>query len=170
MTIDGFIAQTGDQVSTAWTSIEDKKWFSQRTKQAGVVLFGRKTYQTFNRPLPNRLNLLYTTSQPEQLASSEQQDLTTSHQPLATALPPRQLIGKLTDLGYTELAICGGALVYTQFLQAGVVDRLYLTVEPVVYGTGVKLFNEQLSLKLRLVESKNLSDQTILLTYDVVSA
>ena len=50
-------------------------------------------------------------------------------------------------------------------MQAGVVDKLYLTVEPVLFGEGIKLFNQSLDIKLKLESVKKLSPQTLLLEY-----
>ena len=59
LTADGLIAEGTDQISTDWTSKEDKKFFSTRTKEAGVIVLGYNTYKTIGRPLPGRLNIVY---------------------------------------------------------------------------------------------------------------
>jgi dihydrofolate reductase len=158
ITVDGFIARDSDQISTSWTSLEDKKWFQDRTKQAGVVVMGNTTYATVKKPLPKRLNIVYS-SQPQ----------TNEGQPNLrfTSLEPEKLIEQLASEGYQEVAICGGASIYTMFLKAGVVNKMYLTVEPVVFGTGIKLFSEELNIKLKLEKVTQLSAQTLLLEYKV---
>ena len=55
------------------------------------------------------------------------------------------------------------------FMQAGVVDKLYLSVEPVLFGQGLTLFNKELSVKLELVSIRKLGEQTVLLEYNVLS-
>jgi dihydrofolate reductase len=54
------------------------------------------------------------------------------------------------------------------FMDAGVVDKLYLTVEPIIFGDGIHLFNKALDKKLELQEIIKLNSQTILLDYNVV--
>ena len=49
MTADGYIAENDADVSTRWTSEADSQWFRERTKQAGVMIMGRKTYETIAR-------------------------------------------------------------------------------------------------------------------------
>lgn len=159
VTIDGFIARDSQQISTSWTSAEDKKFFSQRTKAAGVVVLGRKTYETIGRPLPGRLNVIYTTDaagvkeKPGQLQ--------------VTQLLPPNLIKQLEHAGHKEIAICGGPSIYTMFLKSGVVDTLYLTMEPILFGKGIKLFSDELNVNLKLKETTHLSAQTLLLEYAV---
>jgi len=48
------------------------------------------------------------------------------------------------------------------------VDELYLTIEPIVFGSGLKLFNESLYQKLELVEIIDLSEQTKVLHYKII--
>lgn len=174
---DGFIAQNENQSSIDWTSKADKQFFQQKTTQAGICLFGRTTYQTIGQPLPNRLNIVYTNnpnSVPDSLPLTKEavnQEANT-FKPLTTNLPPRDLVQFLSDnqqpTTNNQLAICGGASIYTQFLQSGVVDSLYLSVHPVVFGSGIKLYNKDLHQRLNLVDSKKLEDsQTVLLEYHV---
>jgi dihydrofolate reductase len=118
ITADGFIARDSDQISTSWTSKEDKKWFSERTKQAGVVVMGSTTYNTVGRPLPSRLNIVYSskpgpTDAPENLRFVQ--------------VPPADLITYLEKEGYQEIAICGGASIYTMFLTAGLISLIPFT-------------------------------------------
>ena len=50
-------------------------------------------------------------------------------------------------------------------MQASLIDTLYLTMEPVVFGEGIKLFNGSIDPKLSLKSVTNLSEQTVLLEY-----
>ena len=59
MTADGKIAKNSDHFPD-WTSKEDKKYFAAVTKERGVVIFGESTFKTFPRPLPGRLNVVFT--------------------------------------------------------------------------------------------------------------
>src|SRR5258708_36358321 len=101
MTLDGFIAQDVTQISTSWTSQEDKKFFRDRTKQAGVIVMGAKTYQTIGRPLPDRLNIVYSKNPTPSITPAENLQVTSA--------APADLIAELAAKGHTEIAICGGA-------------------------------------------------------------
>lgn len=159
LSIDGFLAENDTQTSTVWTSKEDNQFFRQRTKDAGAIVMGRKTYDTIGRPLPNRLNIVYSSQTPtgqlpENLRYTQQS--------------PRELLAQLEQEGVPELAVCGGSSIYTQFLKAGVVETLYLTIEPILFGQGVKLFNESLGgMRVGLKKVEHLSEQTLLLEYSV---
>lgn len=162
LTADGFIARlpkdaagAHDQISTAWTSEEDTAFFKERTKQAGVVVMGSRTFRTIGKPLPKRLTIVYS----EKDLSCEGIEVTKK--------PPRELLADLEARGYKEVAICGGASVYTLFMEAGVVDTLYLTVEPVLFGSGVPLFTKPIDARLALASTRNLSDNVVLHEYKV---
>jgi dihydrofolate reductase len=156
MSLDGFIARSEDEKSFDWTSKEDKEFFIERTKKARVVVFGAKTYETIGKPLNDRLNIVY--SKTKKFEGVEMTDKA-----------PKELIKDLESRGFSEVAVCGGASIYTLFMKAGVVDEIYLTIEPVIFGQGIKLFNEKLDFKLELLESKILNSQgSLLLWYKVI--
>lgn len=159
---DGFIAQDPMAPSTAWTSREDAHWFAQKTKEIGVCIMGRKTFETIGKPLAGRLTVVLTGEK-------------TLSVPLETEVlevysgQPEELLESLVKRGFSAAAICGGASVYTQFMQKGLVDRLFITVEPIMFGKGVKLFNQPFAnLRLKLVTTHSLSAHSIVLEYQVV--
>ena len=151
---DGFIAERTDQISTSWTTKEDRRFFSERTKEAGVIVLGYTTYKTIGKPLPDRLNIVYSTTADIEGVEVTQKD-------------PAQLLKDLEARGFKEVAICGGSQVYTMFMKAGLVDKLYLTIEPVLFGDGIKLFRDSLNVNLELVAMRKLGDSTMLLEYNI---
>ena len=155
LTADGLIAESTEQKSTDWTSKEDKKFFAERTRHAGVVVFGYNTYKTIGRPLPGRLNIVYA-SPNVNIDGAE-----------VTQKEPAELLKYLEKRGYNEVAICGGSTIYTMFMEADVVDKLYLSIEPVIFGSGMSLFNKKFEKKLELVSMQKLGEQTVLLEYNV---
>nr|AIA10584.1 dihydrofolate reductase [uncultured bacterium] len=157
ITADGFIGRDAHHLSD-WTSKEDKQVFVRLTKEAGTIVMGSKTYATIGRPLPGRRNIVYTTRPNEfQIEGVE-----------ATSEEPAMLVARLEQEGATGLAVCGGASIYGQFMRAGVVTDLYLTIEPVLFGTGVPLCNAELDTRLALRETSKLNENTILLHYSVL--
>ncbi|NCN45223.1 MAG: hypothetical protein AUK08_02060 [Candidatus Pacebacteria bacterium CG2_30_36_39] len=141
---DGFLGQDETHNSMEWTSEEDSQWFWQRTEQAGAIVMGRKTFGATRRPytpLPKRKNYVLTSDPVPWQVKSEY--------PLSrleyTNLSPKELVKfaekESTELGFSELAVCGGSSVYSQFLLADLLDTLYLTRENnVKLGEGIPLF------------------------------
>ncbi len=104
---DGFIAPPHEDLSTNWTSKEDKKFFVEKTKEAGVVVMGSTTFETFGaKPLKGRKNIIYTKNKKYEGAET-------------TSESPAELISRLEKEGFNSVAICGGASIYTMFLESG---------------------------------------------------
>ncbi len=158
LTADGYIAEETDDVSTSWTSKEDLQFFVERTKAARALVMGLTTFKTINKPLPGRKIYVYTRN-PEALATFNPDEV----EPVN--MPPEELVKKAAKEGYTELAVSGGASIYTMFMKSGLVESLYLTIEPVVFGRGVSLFTEPINQRMILKATKNLSDQVLMLEY-----
>lgn len=154
LTADGFIARHSHH-SVDWSSKEDKRFFVEMTKRAGVIIMGQNTYETIGKPLSGRLNIVYSRDK-----TYEGVEVTQKY--------PGELLQDLEVRGYSEVAICGGATIYTMFMQANLVDKLYLTIEPILFGSGLSLFNKELDSKLELVSTRKLGEQTVLLEYSVV--
>ena len=164
LTTDGFIGRDKLHTSTQWTSKEDALHFRNTTKEIGVMVMGRTTYETIGRPLPGRTTIVYSRSAPEQLQQDE-----TFDNLFFTSLPPAALVKALAEKGHSQLALCGGSSIYRLFMEAGVVDELQLTIEPVLFGQGISLFDQSFDqdIKLELQKKEQLSEQTILLTYSL---
>jgi dihydrofolate reductase len=175
--LEGVNMNSGSNLSsTTWTSPGDTQFFKDRTKAAGVVIYGRKTYETIPekyRPLQDRLNVVYTSTADAitnslPLTKGELEGVNPEDSQIYTTnLPPHELLSLLKP-HTQEVAICGGTSIYTQFLKANLVDTIYLTVEPILFGTGTPLFDKQIEAKLQLESAKNLNPNTLLLTYKVI--
>lgn len=164
MSLDGFIAQRADQASTDWTSLEDKKFFTQKTKEAGVIVMGETTFGTIGFPLKDRLNIIY--SHLSESEFEQKYDLKLDPEKIRlTSKKPDQLIADLEQEGFQQVAICGGSTIYTMFFQAGVVDEFFITLETVIFGNGLKLFKRSELQKLKLVECQKMNEKGALLLH-----
>jgi dihydrofolate reductase len=159
ISLDGKIAQSADQISLEWTSKEDKRFFVSKTKEAGVLVMGRTTYDTIGRPLPNRLNIIMTRDPAkfENIVGELEY----------TSKSPKDILNDLSDRGFEKVVIAGGSHVYSQFIKAGLITDLYLTVEPILFGAGISLIDgvDPVELKLKTVEK--LGEHAVLLHYTV---
>lgn len=156
---NGFIGEHADQTSLDWTSKEDTKFFVEKTKEIGVLVMGRRTYETIGRPLPGRLNIIMSRKPADYSSAPGLLEFTTAE--------PVEIVRKLEERGYESVAIAGGATVYSAFLKAGLVNELYLTVEPVLFGTGVPLFADSVRVNMKLLDTRKLGDQSVLLHYAI---
>nr|AIA15687.1 RibD C-terminal domain protein [uncultured bacterium] len=160
MTIDGKIARNDHQF-VDWSSREDKKSFFDATKQAGVLILGHNTFKTFDTPLPGRLHVVIT--------SKDMHDKSIPGSVEYTTKSPQEIVDDLEQRGYKEAALTGGAHVNALFLKANLVDEIWLTIEPLVFGEGLGLFSGgEFNVRGRLLEVTRLNDKgTLHLKYSL---
>lgn len=81
----------------------------------------------------------------------------------------KEFIHKLRHEPGKDLWLAGGGELIGAFLQAGLVDQVLLSVQPVLLGEGIPLFPCNFpQTNLRLVESKAYPTGVVMLAYDVV--
>lgn len=157
ITVDGKIAKDKTQFAN-WTSKEDKKLFVEISKSHGVIMMGENTFKTFPAPLKERLNVVFSENE---------------NQPLIEGVKwvkgePANVLVELEKMGYKSALLGGGSFLNSLFLEKGLISEIILTVEPKIFGTGLSLFNKDLNADLKLLEVKNLNDNTLMLRYQVI--
>lgn len=131
-----------------------------------LIIMGRKTYEANKRVIklvPEKLRIVLT-SAPKKFVQE-----IVPHQLEFSSEPPKALLKRLASLGYKEALIVGGSGVAAIFLHAGLINRLELTLEPYIFGSGIPFIgNEDLMARLHLIGMKKLNARgTIHLTYAV---
>ncbi|HCE86242.1 MAG: hypothetical protein A2249_01540 [Candidatus Jacksonbacteria bacterium RIFOXYA2_FULL_44_7] len=164
ITLDGKIAKHALH-NVDWTSSADKRFFKEQTEKAGVVIVGSHTYQALPKPLKNRLTLVMTRS-PHLYKEREVPNVLEFKN---TA--PRGILKELSERGFKRAVIGGGAEIYALFLREKLVDELYFTIAPKIFGRGVSIFGNDVELNaetLKLTEVKRLGDDEVLVKYKVL--
>lgn len=156
---DGKIAQQQDQVSLDWTSKEDTQFFVEKTKEIGLVIMGRKTFETIGKPLKDRRVIVMT----REVDATKQVPGVLEF----TDESPKALLDRLEQEGHDRVVVAGGSSIYSQFLREGLVTELYLTVEPVLFGSGILFTHEMNRMDLNLIETRMLGSQSVLLHYRI---
>ncbi len=137
-----------------WTAKGDKRLFAKLTKQAGVLVRGRKTYDTIGKPLPERHTMVMTRNK----------NLISDHSDLTyTGDTPAQIVADLADK-YDEIIIAGGAQINTIWQQSGLITDIIVTINPVILGGGIGLFAEGISANFKLQKVET-DDQLVILHY-----
>lgn len=160
--VDGVIAKNSSEFVN-WTSKADKQLFVAETKKAGVIIMGRNTYETIGKPLPGRLNLVLT-SQKEKYKDKEIPGTLEFFEP-----DPKKIIQYLEGKGFQSAVLAGGTKANTIFFKENCVDEILLTIEPKIFGKGLRLIdNEDLNIDLQLIDSKPIGENSLLLKYKVI--
>ncbi|MEK7508655.1 MAG: dihydrofolate reductase family protein [Patescibacteria group bacterium] len=159
ITADGKIAKTADQPAT-WTSAADKKIFVAETKKAGVIVMGETTYNTIGKALSERLNIVMSLEPDKRKNVPGVLEYTNK--------PPQELLKDLEKRGYATVILGGGATINGLFLKESLIDEIWLTVEPKIFGEGLSLFHgADVNLDLELLETKQLDKNVLQLRYKV---
>jgi dihydrofolate reductase len=159
--LDGVIAHDVDHAAN-WTSKEDKEFFIKETKKGGAIIFGRNTFKTLgDKPLPNRLNFVMTMDENDKKLTKD------GLLEFAVKKQPAEVIEILKKKGFKKIFVGGGSMINSLFFDAELVDELWITVEPKIFGTGLKILTEKkrdVNLKLKSAKKVN---NTVLLKYGV---
>jgi len=163
--LDGYITRH-DTPGSAFASDADRAFFREALRDFDCCVMGGETYRTARDMIrallmPERLRIVLTRT-PEQFATD-----TVSGKLEFASTQPAQLITGLGARGFLRCAILGGAQIHSLFLEAGLVDELWLTIEPLLFGGGTPLLARRTSTRLKLIARENLSAETLLLKYRV---
>ena len=157
-TLDGKIAKHSDHFPD-WTGKADKRLFVEVTKAAGALIMGSKTFDTIGRPLPGRKNIVMTRD-PRRV--SQWDNL------VYTDLAPEALLAELASEGYRQVVLAGGTRINSIFMRAGLIDEMIVTITPMIFGTGIALFEAGIEANLALLEIKQLDQARVCLHYRLV--
>ncbi len=156
-TLDGKIGRNSSHF-VDWTGKEDKKLFIKLTKDAGVIIMGSNTFDTITEPLPHRKNIVMTRNKSRK---SYDKDL------IFTDDTPENILKSLDAQGFKSVILIGGSQINSLFLKAGLINEIYLTIVPLLFGTGLSMFAQEFDTKLDLISTKQMPDGHILLRYKI---
>ncbi|MFO8085071.1 MAG: dihydrofolate reductase family protein [Desulfobacterales bacterium] len=141
-----------------WTEQEDKRFFVQITKKAGVIIMGSRTFDTISGPLAGRKNIILTRNP---------QNRPCSDNLVFTNQSPSELLKHLEKEGFSEVVLAGGPTINTLFAREKLIDEIIVTVSPLIFGYGTSLFSEDIAMELELKDVQKRGKGLIAITYAV---
>lgn len=161
---DGRITNPRRVGDRTWISAEDQRFFAKRMAASDAVIMGSGTYRAHRahmRKTP-RIRRIVMTSTPQKFTRDARQDWLEF-----TALSPARLLGKLKREGAERILLVSGPRLSGAFLRTGKVAKIFLTLEPVLFGGGLPILEGDFPLKkLRLLQVRRLNKGgTLLLEY-----
>ena len=140
---------------------------------ADVVLFGRKTYDSFAGAWPARETAGEEDAGMARALGDARKIVVSNQQLEFTWRNSEQLKGDLVEAvialksepGDSDIALSGSVSVVRQLLAAGLLDELHLLVHPIAVRKGMRLFHEGTPIPLTLIKSETFKTGVLNLVY-----
>jgi dihydrofolate reductase len=164
-TLDGKVTKWGDPHVKLWTSHQDQDYYKKIWNESRLIVMGSKTFVAEPLNPSSNHQLVIMTGQPDKYKSLE-----ISGQLEFTNESPVEINARFKKKGYKQMLIVGGPHVATSFLKEQLIDELWLTTEPKIFGTGGNFVtDEKLDIDLRLIHHEKVNDRgTIIAKYVVL--
>lgn len=163
MSLDGCLTRHAEQ-GTGFASAADHAFFRDALRGFDCSIAGRKTFEAGRESIlrardGSRLQMILT-STPAHFAAEARPGHLEFRDSNLTAVAR-----ELKDRGRTRCAVVGGSSLYREACASGLLDELWITVEPLAFGEGVRMFDEPVNFAFALLSFEALSPQTLLLKY-----
>jgi dihydrofolate reductase len=163
MSLDGCLTRH-DRPGTGFASPSDGVLFREALQTFDCSVMGRRTFEA-GRPSilrareGSRLQIVLT-SNPNAFASDARPDHLEFRNNGVVAAASELLLR-----GRARCALLGGTRLYTEACSSGLMDELWMTLEPLAFGEGVRLFATPVDFRFELASSLTLEGGTMLLKY-----
>jgi len=141
-----------------WISKEDRRFFQNSLSHIDAVVVGRNTYRAAAARLRTRTTFVLSNHLK-----------TVQHRGTVTFVNPTHI--DLAELfrQYKTVAVLGGGAVYRALLERNLLDEIYVTVEPLIFGRGSAMVTGGTrTTRLRLLSVRRLNRAgTLLLHYKI---
>ena len=158
--LDGKVTKWGGSHVRGWTSKQDQEYYKQIWKDAKLIVMGSSTFIAEKFGPSNSHLLLVMTRQISKYKQYEK-----AGQIEFTDSSPEELVEEFQKKGFDIMVIVGGSHVATSFFEKQLIDELWLTIEPKIFGTGGNFVIEQkLDIDLKMVSCEKVNEQGTLIT------
>lgn len=163
MTLNGYIAKENDD--TPWSE-ESWEAYSDFVKRTENIIIGGYTYNLlkkdpqFREKIGNPLVVAVSRSQKDKGNTND-----------IIVQSPKEALMAVEKAGFSEALVEGGGGINTSFLAEGLLDEIYIDVDPVIWGKGKKIFNDMdIDVALELLDVKEVSNKLARLHYKVLNS
>ncbi|MDP2630030.1 MAG: dihydrofolate reductase [Candidatus Uhrbacteria bacterium] len=114
-----------------WTSPEDWRFFQTSLQKMDAVVVGHNTYEAARARLKKRCTYVLSRSRTRTYRAGS-----------VTFINPDSVDMDEILRHHRSVAVLGGASVYGMFFDRNLVDELYVTIEPLIFGRGVPMVKD----------------------------
>ncbi len=159
-TLDGKVTKWGNPMVRSWSSRSDQEYFSRIWDESQLIVMGINSFNADPLKPSSKHLLVVMTHHP-----SEYKKYEVPGQIEFSYESPTQLTSRLNKQGYKQMLLVGGPQIATVFLKEKLVDEIWLTIEPRIFGTGGNFVaGEMLDIDLRLISCEQANEKGTLIT------
>lgn len=163
ISLNGIIARENNEED--FLSHDNWNTFVELAKSTGCMIWGRKTQEIVETWEGEYLNDI---KDIKKVVISSNPNLKLGENYIQASSPVDSL-NKLEREGIKSVTLTGGSQLNSSFAKEELIDEIKLNIEPVVVGKGISLFYPtDFDLKLKLLSTKQISDQIIQVHYSVI--
>lgn len=164
LSVDGKSTRGGEPPKK-WASREDQKLFSKLNKENNLIVMGGNTFSLAQAAIkadPRKLKVILTKDPkkfekykvPGQLEFSSEN--------------PGDLVIRLEKLGFKQMLLVSGENLNGQFFKDKLINEIWITMEPKIFGEGKGMVNVPVNIQLKLIGISKLNKNgTLLIKYHV---
>ena len=159
-TLDGKVTKWGEPHVSSWSSHQDQDYYKKILDESQLIVMGSNSFNAEKfKPSPNH-QIIVMTSHPDKYKSLE-----IPGQIEFTNETPIELTARFKSKGHPQMLVIGGPHIATSFLKEQLIDELWLTFEPKIFGIGDNFAKgTKLDINLRLIHSEKVNEQGTLIT------
>jgi len=175
ITLDGFFEGPNREID--WHNVDEEynQFAAEMLDSLDLLLFGRVTYKLMANYWPTEAAITDDPIIAEKMNSKPKVVYSTTLEKAAwnnTTLIKKNLIKEISRLKHTSgqtIAVFGSAILGNALLEAGLVDEIWVMVNPVLLWQGRPLFAGGTErLNLRRVSSRAFANGNVLITYQPI--
>ncbi len=157
MSMDAVVAIDHTHDIREFSSREDREFFLNSIKSYDAIIVSSRTFVKDASPDTRRIIL---THAPRPEEDKEPLNIYMSGDVV-------RICEKMWDMGIRKAALAAGPATCLSFLRSGLVKDLYLSIEPVALGNGIRLFTDEEFISVwTLIESIKLNEKgTMMMHY-----
>jgi dihydrofolate reductase len=163
-TLDGKVTKWGDPHIKLWSSHQDQDYYKKIWNDSLLIVMGSNTFDAEPLiPSPNH-QFIVMTGHPD-----EYKNLEIPGQLEFTSDSPVEINSRFKRIGHKQMLVIGGPHVATSFLKEELIDELWLTFEPRIFGTGGNfVIDTKLDIDLSLINCEKVNEWGTLITKYIV--
>ena len=154
------VTKWGDPQVRRWSSHQDQDYYKRIWDESKLIVMGSNTFNAELLNPSSNHQLIIMTGHPDKYKSLE-----ISGQIEFTKESPVELTARFKNESYEQMLVVGGPHVATSFLKEQLIDELWLTFEPKIFGEGGNFVTGgKLDINLRLINCEKVNEQGTLIT------